>query len=78
MYAALSIDFEPPQMEPLESYRMSLRNFSWRRSFVSIAEGWTRETMNATVDNFLKEVHVAIEQNPQMLAPQLSRYQGLI
>jgi hypothetical protein len=34
--------------------------------------------MNATVDNFLKEVHVAIEQNPQMLAPQLSRYQGLI
>jgi hypothetical protein len=49
--------------------------FAWCRSFVCITGGWTQETMNnATVDNFLKELHVAIEQNPQALAPQLSRY----
>jgi hypothetical protein len=48
------------------------------KSLLYCEGGWTRETMNATVDNFLKELHVAIEQNPQTLAPQLSRYRGLI
>jgi deoxyinosine 3'endonuclease (endonuclease V) len=39
---------------------------------------WTGETLNYTVDNFLKELHDAIDQNPQTLAPHLSRFRGLI
>jgi deoxyinosine 3'endonuclease (endonuclease V) len=39
--------------------------------------GWTRETLEKTVDGFVKGVHAAVGQN-QNLAMQLSRYRGLI
>jgi deoxyinosine 3'endonuclease (endonuclease V) len=40
--------------------------------------GWTRERLDSTMDHFLVQVQHAIDENPQTLAPQLSRYRGLI
>jgi deoxyinosine 3'endonuclease (endonuclease V) len=40
--------------------------------------GWTRDNVADALDQFLEEVRDAIGQNPQTLAPQLSRFRGLI
>lgn len=40
--------------------------------------GWTRENLSDALDRFLRDVHEVIDQNPETLAPQLSRYRGLI
>lgn len=39
--------------------------------------GWTRESVDETVDDFVKHMHATVGQN-QTLASQLSRYRGLI
>ena len=40
--------------------------------------GWTADRLKNSVDHFLKELHDAIDQNPQTLAVQLCRCRGLI
>jgi deoxyinosine 3'endonuclease (endonuclease V) len=40
--------------------------------------GWTRDNISNSLDIFLRELRDVIDQNPQTLAPQLSRYRGMI